>query len=714
MLDVMIFVANGLANGTHRPYQQPNFEPPSTAVVINSLFFASLSASLVAGLASVVALQWVADYDAAIIRGGSSPEDRAKRRQFRYSGVVSWEMSEIIAALPLLLYASVILFLIGLTQWMWILHPVVGSVVAGGMAIAILFYGVTTLLSVAFVSAPFRTPLSRWIYSYISILLLGLYSFTQLLRIQHIPTWLSRHYSSYEGAKKREDSKIDKRSDLAMDALIWLANRLSTSQDSYKRLLLLANELRKQDLRHFESLKFQNAPWFSIFDLLGWKHLKIDPLQDISAEEMRAVAVLAHCYRIPVIQRILRPGERISYYWDKTQEEYWSQHCATVKPQWSQSSLSTRPNSLFLLLRDVPLPSKDTASQLEFTIRLSRWRNSPKQGPKQEAHHQVIPGDDSHLYGITVASVVQGCITGGGGLSPVFLDSLRLRFESILLGEEGHNLDAKSCLSQPLLYYKALVNKGSKYGSLHSDFTLLLARNIHSYSGAERARRVKEVLIMMWFSIGPYGFLMRRVQGMEAFFEANTKGIANWVRRLNRIPRILEILEHLARAQAAQPDIGSLWQADKPESGLVSAFGAFDELIRGDITREQHCILIDLICQDIEMEPLGTFKDFNVGDRRLFDFLRDPCLRFLAQFIAGLDATFADNKSPLQPSWARIAKHLLNYYKGTDSPHILKMQAFAWKLAPADTAALCKLALRDPDTLVSIAFLYTYFSSTKN
>jgi Family of unknown function (DUF6535) len=41
-------------------------------------------------------------------------------------------MSEIIAALPLLLYCSVILFFGGLALWMWKVHNIVGLVVVGG------------------------------------------------------------------------------------------------------------------------------------------------------------------------------------------------------------------------------------------------------------------------------------------------------------------------------------------------------------------------------------------------------------------------------------------------------------------------------------------------------------------------------------------------------------------------------------------------------
>jgi hypothetical protein len=70
-------------------------------------------------------------------------------------------MSEIIAALPILLYCSVILFFGGLILWMWEVNRTIGFVVMGWVTIAILFYAVTTFLSVAFPSAPFRTPLCR-------------------------------------------------------------------------------------------------------------------------------------------------------------------------------------------------------------------------------------------------------------------------------------------------------------------------------------------------------------------------------------------------------------------------------------------------------------------------------------------------------------------------------------------------------------------------
>ncbi|KIM26694.1 hypothetical protein M408DRAFT_72415, partial [Serendipita vermifera MAFF 305830] len=130
LVDMTMQYFNSKGNLSNTLFTRPEFEPSFTAISINCLLFASLGASLLSALVSVVALQWVGDYDAAITRGGSSPEDRAKRRQFRYDGVLNWKMGEIIATLPLLLYASVALFWAGASQWMWSLHHTVGYVVA--------------------------------------------------------------------------------------------------------------------------------------------------------------------------------------------------------------------------------------------------------------------------------------------------------------------------------------------------------------------------------------------------------------------------------------------------------------------------------------------------------------------------------------------------------------------------------------------------------
>jgi len=726
MLDVMIFITSNLANGTYIPYQRPDFEVPPSAITVNCLFFASLSISLVAALASVVALQWVADYDAAITRGGSSPEDRAKRRQFRYAGVVRWKMSEIIASLPLLLYFSVFLFFSGLILWMWVVHPTVGLVVAGGLAIAVLFYGVFVTLSVAFVSAPFRTPLARWIYSLVHVILSMVYSLAQFLRVRRIPAWLREHCERCKTAEGREDDEVERRSGLGMDSLVWLANHLSVSQDSYERFLLLANELRKQDLNHFLSPGFKEAPWFSIFDLLAWKYLKVDASQEMSADETRAVAILAHCYRIPAIYEIIRPRESVPYCSDDTQDEYWSQYCEATGSQWCPASPSSSPNSLFLLLRDIPLPSRDTARQLEFTMQLSHWRNSPvsefkvrrqrgtasssspdvfvRQYIKTNEQDLWFTRDDASLYNATVGRMVQLCIESDGKLPPGPLDLLRWRHESMLLG--GHNISATSCLSSPLRYQEALQTDMS----MHYGFTLLLARNINTFSGVERARRVKELLTMMRIASKSNNGEDKRheTDGMESFYDANPAFIMEWIQGLETIRHISEILEHLAVAQSSQPNIGPLWRVVTPQTHaaprLVDVLEKFD-MLRG-ISPQEHLALINLVCQDIELGPREAFVGY-ISTYRLgvIENLKDPCLRFLGKLVADSNPRFGRGWEPLKASWARIARHITNHYKNTSSSTILQLQAAMWCLKPDESS---KSALKDYGVLVRFLFSFVF------
>src|SRR5277367_6203977 len=85
------------------------FTPPIWALYVNWLFFASLTTSILAALAAVTCLQWVAEYDADF-KGGSTAKQRALRRHYRYRAVQVWKIDQMIAILPIILYVSVVLF----------------------------------------------------------------------------------------------------------------------------------------------------------------------------------------------------------------------------------------------------------------------------------------------------------------------------------------------------------------------------------------------------------------------------------------------------------------------------------------------------------------------------------------------------------------------------------------------------------------------------
>jgi hypothetical protein len=536
-------------------------------------------------------------------------------------------------------------------------------------------------------------------------------------------------------SRRREDIGVEKRPRMGMAALVWLANELSVSQDAYDRLILLVGELPKLKREITSFPGFSEAPWYLIFDLLGWKSLQKTEEKSITPQDVDAFRVLAPCYRIPEIHEIIGPGS-IKYVADASDDEYWSQYCGITEGQWSPQPSPTRPNSLFLLLRDIPLPFTDIEIDIELTIRLSRWRNSPpilvntsdvftiaasassaastnesnlnvETYPKADDFPLWISRDDEALY-IGILRRMMSTLGTDGSIPPGFLDALRWRFEAQLIGVE--EVDSTTCLSTPVQYRDALQNCSLSLKSLHYAFTLMLARNLNSFVGDERVFRLKEILMMLWASpVGWYFGVETNVVGMERFFEAYKKLVMSWTWGCQNIPYIHEILGHLGAAQAEEPKIGPLWRVTPPREGdgpgLMQALYAFDSLISREVTPEQHRKLIDLVCQDLALGPpeafKGYFTDFVLES---LNNLQDPCLRLLVQSCVGSGPYFyfssQDIDGPLNDSWARIATYLMEHPEGTSSPSILRLQASLWPVIP-NREDLTSISSRDPEVFVS-------------
>ena len=393
LVNITVWNINNNGNKSNLPHSPPLFEPTSVGILINCLLFASLGASLVAALASVVALQWVADYDAAITRGGSSPEDRAKRRQFRFAGVVDWKMSEFIAALPLLLYSSVILFWAGAIQWMWTLHHIVGYVVAGGTLVAVLFYASTTLLGAVFVSSPFRTPLSRGMYWTLQPSITSILSFkwrSTAFRIASSPsylptrslsatifTWIKTHVLPNKTSRAREDAAAKTDTDLEQQALIWLAHQLPITADSSHRLGLLITEVLRIPLEAPGPEESIQNPWVPILESFSGQYMHRILKPTLPEDNYEDIGAFLHFIERHNIRNRLAFSTK--YITDTSNQEYWSQCCFSMTDIVSSRLTSLERMSL-LLTRDVPLPSIDSDVELRTTIRLIKWRNLT--GPK--------------------------------------------------------------------------------------------------------------------------------------------------------------------------------------------------------------------------------------------------------------------------------------------------------------------------------------------
>ncbi|KAK0483034.1 hypothetical protein EDD18DRAFT_1084510, partial [Armillaria luteobubalina] len=100
-------------------YPSISFSPSSVDVWLNSLWFVSLTLSLITALVAVLVKQWLHQYISVI--SDILPRDRGSIRQYRYIGLTTWQVPMIIGFLPVLLHISLGLFFAGLSIYLFAL-----------------------------------------------------------------------------------------------------------------------------------------------------------------------------------------------------------------------------------------------------------------------------------------------------------------------------------------------------------------------------------------------------------------------------------------------------------------------------------------------------------------------------------------------------------------------------------------------------------------
>ncbi|PBK80971.1 hypothetical protein ARMGADRAFT_817839 [Armillaria gallica] len=174
LIDVQRAAANGtLVNNVPCSDLTPfsDFHPTISDSLVNGLWFTSLSFSLTTALFAVLTKQWIHQYIAV---PSGTPRDRCHVRQFRYMGLEQWGVGFIIGLLPVLLSASLGIFLVGLVLFLTPLQVVIASVVGAITLISFAAYFVSNFLPIMYPSCPYKTPLSQYIflsYTYITHLI---------------------------------------------------------------------------------------------------------------------------------------------------------------------------------------------------------------------------------------------------------------------------------------------------------------------------------------------------------------------------------------------------------------------------------------------------------------------------------------------------------------------------------------------------------------
>ncbi|KAG8966881.1 hypothetical protein FRC03_011066 [Tulasnella sp. 419] len=132
----------------------------SSVVPVNSVFFASLSLSLTAAFGAVTAKQWLTEYS----KTGSikALHKQCRVRQAKFDGLETWRFHFLIELLPLILQLSLLIFLVGVVQFIWVLERRIAVMELVFSAAGLGLYLTTIIISMVFPASPFQTPLSRY------------------------------------------------------------------------------------------------------------------------------------------------------------------------------------------------------------------------------------------------------------------------------------------------------------------------------------------------------------------------------------------------------------------------------------------------------------------------------------------------------------------------------------------------------------------------
>jgi hypothetical protein len=157
---VLIHQTQMMRNSSLGPYVPPAFSPPEHIVLVNALFYASLGVMILAAFIAMLIKSWVREFDRGL-RAMSLPEQRAKTREFRYLGMERWKLPEMVGVLPLLIQISLFLFSIGLVLFLFHTSGPSFGVTTAIFGVGVLYWTMTTSISVFVTSSPFHSPLSR-------------------------------------------------------------------------------------------------------------------------------------------------------------------------------------------------------------------------------------------------------------------------------------------------------------------------------------------------------------------------------------------------------------------------------------------------------------------------------------------------------------------------------------------------------------------------
>lgn len=158
-LQLSSFSANAaFINSTSPAVSLARFEVKTTDVAVNVLWFLSLTLALMSSLFTILALQWIRQYDSdlALVTG----RERAHIRQERFDSLSRWFVPQIIMSLAVLLQAALFVFFSGLIVLLWTINSTVALANTSVAAFFLVAFLVTAIIPTFCVHCPYKSPLA--------------------------------------------------------------------------------------------------------------------------------------------------------------------------------------------------------------------------------------------------------------------------------------------------------------------------------------------------------------------------------------------------------------------------------------------------------------------------------------------------------------------------------------------------------------------------
>lgn len=135
-----------------------SFMTSPASVRVNALWFCSLILSLTSAAGGIHAKDWLRTFSTDV---AALPHDAARIREFRYRTLEEWNVPNIISLLPTLLEVALLLFIVGILDFLWTLNTVVAIMISVLTVFTVLPLTILPFGPLLFETCPFVSSFTR-------------------------------------------------------------------------------------------------------------------------------------------------------------------------------------------------------------------------------------------------------------------------------------------------------------------------------------------------------------------------------------------------------------------------------------------------------------------------------------------------------------------------------------------------------------------------